>query len=44
LGFTSRAQYESAIRKLLADDPRAVTLIRKLLGSLPVDLVTEDEL
>jgi ABC-type cobalamin/Fe3+-siderophores transport system ATPase subunit len=39
LSFSDRAQYEAAVRKLLADDAGAVNLIRKLLGSLPGDLV-----
>jgi ABC-type lipoprotein export system ATPase subunit len=39
LNFASRAQYEVAVRKLLADDPEAVKLVRELLGPLPPDLV-----
>jgi hypothetical protein len=39
LNFASRAQYEAAVRKLLADDVELVKLVRGLLGSLPPDLV-----
>lgn len=39
LNFAGRAQYELAIRKLLADDAEAVKSVRALLGSLPPDLV-----
>jgi hypothetical protein len=40
LNFPDRARYESAVRKLLVDDPEAVKLVRTLLGNLPVDLIT----
>lgn len=40
LNFADRTQYEAAVRKLLADDPEAVKLVRGLLGPLPTDLVT----
>lgn len=39
LNFANRAQYEAAVRKLLADDPEAVKAVRALLGELPADLV-----
>ena len=39
LNFASRTQYETAVRKLLADDQEAVRRVRKLLGDLPPDLV-----
>ncbi|MCC6581421.1 MAG: AAA family ATPase [Phycisphaeraceae bacterium] len=39
LSFADRVQYEAAVRKLLVDDPDAVTLVRNLLGSLPDDLI-----
>ncbi len=39
LNFATRAQYEAAVRRLLADDPEAVKLVRALLGLLPADLV-----
>ncbi len=39
LNFTSRAQYEGAVRNLLVQDPAAVQFIRNLLGSFPEDLI-----
>jgi hypothetical protein len=39
LNFANRAQYEAAVRKLLVDDSKAVSLVRALLGSLPDDLI-----
>ncbi|MDB5293552.1 MAG: hypothetical protein JWL69_4793 [Phycisphaerales bacterium] len=39
MNFADRTQYEAAVRKLLADDPKAVDLVRKLLGQLPSDLI-----
>jgi len=39
LNFAGRAQYEVAVRKLLADDAEAVKLVRDLLGSLPPGLI-----
>jgi ABC-type cobalamin/Fe3+-siderophores transport system ATPase subunit len=43
LNFANRAQYEGAVRKLLADDPERVKLVRRLLGSLPAELVTYED-
>lgn len=39
LNFADRTQYETAVRKLLADDMDAVRLVRGLFGSLPPDLI-----
>lgn len=39
LNFPNRHLYEAAVRKLLIDDPKAVKLVRSLLGSLPADLL-----
>ncbi|WP_082656347.1 AAA family ATPase [Bradyrhizobium valentinum] len=38
LGFQSRSQYESAVRKLLIDDADALAFVRGLFGELPRDL------
>jgi ABC-type cobalamin/Fe3+-siderophores transport system ATPase subunit len=35
LGFQDRSQYESAVRKLLIDDPSALALVRSMFGDLP---------
>lgn len=35
LGFQTRLQYESAVRKLLIDDPPALAMVRNLFGDLP---------
>jgi hypothetical protein len=40
LGFANRGLYESAVRKILADDAEAVKVIRKLLGEMPEELVS----
>jgi hypothetical protein len=34
LGFTDCDQYESAVRKLIMDDPTAVEFVRTLFGGL----------
>lgn len=39
LNFATRADYEAAVRKLLADDLESVRRVRLLLGSLPTDLI-----
>ncbi|WP_397568348.1 AAA family ATPase [Schlesneria sp. T3-172] len=39
LSFANRAQYEAAVRKLLADNQEAVLRVHKLLGELPPDLI-----
>jgi hypothetical protein len=39
LDFSDRGQYEETVRKLLADNPQAVKLVRTLLGSLPDELI-----
>lgn len=39
LKFTNCAQYEAAVRKLLAQDLEAVKRVRMLLGSFPDDLI-----
>jgi hypothetical protein len=39
LGFQSRGQYESAVRKLMIDDPDALDFVRALFGTLNADLV-----
>lgn len=41
LGFISREQYESAVRKLLLDDADALGFVRALFGTLADDLVAE---
>lgn len=38
LNFADRAQYEAAVRNLLARDSHAVRIVRDLLGPLPVTL------
>jgi hypothetical protein len=38
LGFQDRAQYESAVQKLLMDDATALTFIRVLFGTLYTDI------
>jgi ABC-type lipoprotein export system ATPase subunit len=38
LGFQSREQYESAVRKLLMDDDEALTFVRSLFGTLKTDI------
>lgn len=38
LGFQSRSQYESAVRKLLIDDASALAFARSLFGSLATDM------
>jgi ABC-type lipoprotein export system ATPase subunit len=38
IGFQSRAQYESAVRQLLMDDPAALAFVRALFGSLAEDI------
>jgi ABC-type cobalamin/Fe3+-siderophores transport system ATPase subunit len=38
LGFQGREQYESAVLKLLMDDPAAVTFVRSLFGTLWSDI------
>jgi hypothetical protein len=40
LGFKDRAQYEGAVRKLLMDDETALTFVKSLFGSLPVDIAS----
>lgn len=40
LNFANRGQYETAVRKILADDQEAVKRVLDLLGSLPVELIT----
>lgn len=39
IGFADRAQYETAVRKLLVDHSEAVKLVRTLLGALPAELL-----
>lgn len=39
LNFASRAQYEAAVRNLLARDLEAIKLVRALLGPLTAELV-----
>jgi ABC-type cobalamin/Fe3+-siderophores transport system ATPase subunit len=39
LGFQSREQYESAVRKLLMDDSTALEFVRGLFGALPAEIV-----
>ncbi len=43
LGFQGRAQYESAVRKLLMDDKAAVSFVRGLFGGLPERLGIQSE-
>jgi hypothetical protein len=38
LGFKSRSQYESAVRKLLIDDGEALEFVRSFFGTLWQDL------
>lgn len=38
LGFQGRAQYESAVRKLVFDDANALAFVRSLFGTLPRDI------
>ncbi len=38
LGFLSRDQYESAVRKLLMDEPNALAFVRSLFGTLAGDI------
>ena len=38
LGFQSRNQYESAVRKLLIDEVDALTFVRSLFGTLAADI------
>lgn len=38
LGFQSRTQYESAVRKLLMDDPQAMIELQNLFGTLKADI------
>lgn len=38
LGFQGASQYESAVRKLLMDDARALSFVRELFGSLVTDI------
>jgi ABC-type cobalamin/Fe3+-siderophores transport system ATPase subunit len=38
LGFQNRAQYESAVRKLMIDVPEALDFVRGLFGTLAADL------
>lgn len=40
LGFQHRGQYESAVRKLLMDDPGTLTFVRSLFGTLATDIST----
>ena len=40
LGFQSRNQYESAVRKLLIDDAGSLAFVRSLFGTLPRDIAT----
>lgn len=39
LSFADREQYEATLRKLLADDPKAVADVRGVVGSLPEELI-----
>jgi hypothetical protein len=34
LGFQTRSQYEAAVRKLLIDDPAALSFVRQMFGDL----------
>ncbi len=38
LGFQDRDQYEGAVRKLLMDDPEALTFVRSLFSTLAADI------
>jgi ABC-type Mn2+/Zn2+ transport system ATPase subunit len=38
LGFQDRGQYEGAVRKLLMDDPEALTFVRSLFSTLAADI------
>ncbi len=38
LGFQDRNQYEGAVRKLLMDEPGALTFVRSLFGTLAADI------
>lgn len=38
LGFKSRTQYESAVRKLLADNADALSSVKSMFGTLPSDI------
>jgi hypothetical protein len=38
LGLQDRGQYESAVRKLLMDDPDALNFVRLLFGTLAPDM------
>lgn len=38
LGFQTRSQYESAVRRLLMDDGTALDFVKSLFGSLPGDI------
>lgn len=38
LGFQGRDQYEGAVRKLLFDEPDALTFVRSLFGTLAADI------
>jgi ABC-type lipoprotein export system ATPase subunit len=38
LGFPKRSVYESAVRKLLMDNPEALDFVRNLFGTLPADI------
>jgi len=38
LGFQDRTQYENAVRKLLLDDPTALTFVRTMFGTLYADI------
>jgi hypothetical protein len=40
LGFQTRNQYESAVRKLLMDDAEALEFVRGLFGALPAEIGT----
>ncbi len=40
LGFTTRFQYEAAVRTRLAEDSEAVDCVRKLIGYLPAELIS----
>lgn len=42
LGFQGRAQYESAVRKLLVDDPNALAFARGLFDTLADDLAATE--
>lgn len=40
LGFQTRDQYESAVRRLLIDDAAALDFVKSLFGTLPADMAS----